>query len=57
MNERPEEVTDIKENVKNAQIFTATFDENTSIHLEVTEKVLDRKREIEKGKKYCNING
>lgn len=51
IDERPEEVTDMKENVKNAEIFSATFDENTSIHLEVTERVLESaKREIEKGK-------
>lgn len=51
IDERPEEVTDIKENVKNAEIFAATFDENTSTHLSVTEKVLEAaKREIEKGK-------
>ena len=41
IDERPEEVTDIRENVKNAEIFAATFDENTSIHLSVTEKVLE----------------
>lgn len=51
IDERPEEVTDIKENVKNAEIFAATFDENTATHLSVTEKVLEAaKREIEKGK-------
>ena len=50
IDERPEEVTDIRENVKNAEIFAATFDENTSIHLSVTEKVLEAaKRELEKG--------
>lgn len=51
IDERPEEVTDIKENVKNAEIFAATFDENTHIHINLTEKVLvAAKREIEKGK-------
>lgn len=51
IDERPEEVTDIKENVKNAEIFAATFDESTETHLNVTEKVLEAaKREIEKGK-------
>ena len=50
IDERPEEVTDIRENVKNAEIFAATFDENTAIHLSVTEKVLEAaKRELEKG--------
>ena len=50
IDESPEEVTDIRENVKNAEIFAATFDENTSIHLSVTEKVLEAaKRELEKG--------
>lgn len=51
IDERPEEVTDIKENVKEAEVYAATFDEDPAIHLSVTEKVLESaKREIEKGK-------
>ena len=50
IDERPEEVTDIKENVKDAEVYSATFDEDPAIHLKVTEKVLDAaKREVEKG--------
>lgn len=50
IDERPEEVTDIRENVKGAEVYSATFDEDPSIHLKVTEKVLESaKREVEKG--------
>lgn len=50
IDERPEEVTDIRENVKGAEVYSATFDEDPSIHLRVTEKVLESaKREVEKG--------
>lgn len=51
IDERPEEVTDIKENVKEAEVYSATFDEDPSIHIKVTEKVLEAaKIEVEKGK-------
>lgn len=51
IDERPEEVTDIKENVKEAEVYSATFDEDTDVHIKVTEKVLESaKREVEKGK-------
>ena len=51
IDERPEEVTDIKENVKDAEVFSATFDEDPSVHIKVTEDVLEKaKREVEKGK-------
>lgn len=51
IDERPEEVTDIKENVKGAEVYSATFDEDTSHHIRVVEKVLETaKREVEKGK-------
>ena len=51
IDERPEEVTDIKENVKGAEVFSATFDEDPSVHIKVTEDVLEKaKREVEKGK-------
>lgn len=51
IDERPEEVTDIKENVKDAEVFAATFDEDPSVHIKVTEDVLEKaKREVEKGK-------
>ena len=51
IDERPEEVTDIKENVKDAEVFAATFDEDPSVHIAVTEAVLEKaKREVEKGK-------
>ena len=51
IDERPEEVTDIKENVKGAEVYSATFDEDPVEHLKVTEKVLEAaKLEVEKGK-------
>lgn len=51
IDERPEEVTDIKESVTEAEVYAATFDEDPAIHLKVTEKVLEAaKREVEKGK-------
>ena len=51
IDERPEEVTDIKENVKDAEVYSATFDEDPRVHTQVTEKVLEMaKREVEKGK-------
>lgn len=51
IDERPEEVTDIKENVKEAEVYSATFDENPSTHTQVTENVLEMaKREVERGK-------
>ena len=51
IDERPEEVTDIKENVKDAEVYAATFDEDPIVHIKVTENVLDMaKREVEKGK-------
>lgn len=51
IDERPEEVTDIKENVKEAEVYSATFDEDPRTHTQVTENVLEMaKREVEKGK-------
>lgn len=51
IDERPEEVTDIRDNVKDAEVYSATFDEDPSVHISVSEKVLEQaKREVEKGK-------
>lgn len=51
VDERPEEVTDIKENVKDAQVFASTFDEDPHNHVKVTEMVLEKaKRLVEEGK-------
>jgi transcription termination factor Rho len=50
IDERPEEVTDIKETVKGAEVFSSTFDEDPRNHIKVTEIVLERaKRKIENG--------
>ncbi len=51
IDERPEEVTDIKENVEEAEVFASTFDEDPHNHLKVTEMVLEKaKRLVEEGK-------
>ena len=51
IDERSEEVTDIKENVKDAEVYSATFDEDPRVHTEVTENVLQMaKRQVERGK-------
>lgn len=51
IDERPEEVTDIRENVKDAEVYAATFDEEPKVHIQVTENVLEMaKREVEKRK-------
>lgn len=50
IDERPEEVTDIKENVIGAQVFASTFDEEPKNHIKVTESILERaKRKVENG--------
>lgn len=50
IDERPEEVTDIKENVKGAQVFASTFDDDPKNHIKVTETLLEKaKRKIEQG--------
>ena len=50
IDERPEEVTDIKENVIGAQLFASTFDEDLYNHIKVTESILERaKRKVENG--------
>lgn len=50
IDERPEEVTDIKENVKGAEVYSSTFDEDPKNHIKVTEDILERaKRKLEDG--------
>ncbi|MGN0943363.1 transcription termination factor Rho [Fusobacterium varium] len=50
IDERPEEVTDIKESVIGAQVFASTFDEDPRNHIKVTEMKLERaKRKVENG--------
>ncbi|MGL4307262.1 MAG: transcription termination factor Rho [Cetobacterium sp.] len=50
IDERPEEVTDIKETVKGAEVYSSTFDEDPKNHIKVTEMVLERaKRKLENG--------
>ncbi|MFK4785125.1 transcription termination factor Rho [Fusobacterium sp. MFO224] len=50
IDERPEEVTDIKENVLGAKVYSSTFDEDPKNHIKVTEEVLEQaKRKVENG--------
>lgn len=51
IDERPEEVTDIKETVIGAKVFASTFDEDPKNHIKVTETILEQaKRQVEDGK-------
>ncbi len=51
VDERPEEVTDILRNVHGAEIYSSTFDEPSTRHIQVAEIVADRaKRLVELGK-------
>lgn len=48
IDERPEEVTDIRENVTGAKVYSSTFDEDPKNHIKVTEEILDEaKRKLE----------
>lgn len=50
IDERPEEVTDIKENVTGAEVYASTFDEDPRNHIKVTENILEKaKRKVEDG--------
>ncbi|MFN3411306.1 MAG: transcription termination factor Rho [Exilispira sp.] len=51
IDERPEEVTDMKENVPSAEVISSTFDEQPSRHIKVSEIVIEKaKRIVEIGK-------
>lgn len=51
VDERPEEVTDMKRSLKRAEVIYSTFDEQASHHIKVAEMVLQRaKRLAEEGK-------
>lgn len=51
IDERPEEVTDIKETVHGATVYASTFDEDPRNHIKVTEEVMEKaKRLVEDGK-------
>lgn len=50
IDERPEEVTDIRENVLGAKVFASTFDEDPKNHIKVTERILEEaKKKVEDG--------
>ncbi len=51
IDERPEEVTDMIRNVKNAEVIASTFDEPASRHVKIADMVIDNaKRLVEHGK-------
>ena len=51
VDERPEEVTDMKSSLKNAEVIYSTFDEQASHHVKVATMVIERaKRLAEEGK-------
>ncbi len=51
VDERPEEVTDFKREIQDAQIFSSTFDESPARHIQVAEMVSERAhRLVELGK-------
>lgn len=50
IDERPEEVTDIRENVKGAEVYASTFDDDPKNHIKVTETIIENaKRKVENG--------
>lgn len=51
VDERPEEVTDMKRSVPKAEVIASTFDEQPQNHVQVSDMVLEKaKRLVEKGK-------
>jgi len=51
IDERPEEVTDMRRNVKAAEVISSTFDEPAARHIQVSDMVIDKaRRMVEYGK-------
>jgi transcription termination factor Rho len=51
IDERPEEVTDFRENVPGAEVISSTFDESAERHVQVAEMVIEKaKRLVEAGR-------
>jgi transcription termination factor Rho len=51
IDERPEEVTDMEENVKGAEVISSTFDEPADRHVQVADMVIEKsKRLVEHGR-------
>ena len=51
VDERPEEVTDMKRSLKHSEVIYSTFDEETKHHVKVAQMVIERaKRLVESGK-------
>lgn len=50
IDERPEEVTDMKRNVPNAEVVASTFDETPDKHCQVSEMVLEKAKRLVENK-------
>ncbi|MBI2614223.1 MAG: transcription termination factor Rho [Gemmatimonadetes bacterium] len=46
IDERPEEVTDMEENVKGAEVISSTFDEPADRHVQVADMVIEKSRRL-----------
>lgn len=46
IDERPEEVTDMKENVPNAEVIASTFDEQPTRHVKIAELVIEKAKRL-----------
>lgn len=55
IDERPEEVTDIKRSVNNAEVVYSTFDQSPENHCRLAELVLERAMRLVEQKKDCVI--
>jgi transcription termination factor Rho len=51
IDERPEEVTDMARNVKNAEVVSSTFDEPAARHVQVAEMVIEKAKRLAEHKK------
>jgi transcription termination factor Rho len=55
VDERPEEVTDFRRQVKNAEIVSSTFDESAESHVHAAEIVIERARRMVEGGRHVVI--
>lgn len=51
IDERPEEVTDMEENVKGAEVISSTFDEPADRHVQVADMVIEKARRLVENEK------
>ena len=53
IDERPEEVTDMKRNVK-AEVVSSTFDEPANRHVQVAEMVIEKAKRLTEAREQCD---